>query len=202
VRSLTLDQLDPFTLGIFQQIGNNEANKSLEANVGAEKITDGAPKEARMSFITRKYANRDFAAKEEVDLLAAVRAGDYKTAFRGICAGQLTKEQAGFSPLHAAAAMGNATMVFLLAYNIENLNVLDRDWSPLAYAAFSESKDAAQALIDAGCVAKMGEGVHPYEIAVSKHNEELEMLLVPFWAGAPPTGGKTFTPPEPIPSKP
>jgi Arf-GAP/coiled-coil/ANK repeat/PH domain-containing protein len=201
VRSLTLDQLDPFTLAIFRQIGNTEANRSLEANVGTAKITDGATKEARMDFITRKYTSREFVDKEEVDLLGAVRKVDYKTVFKGICAGQLTREQPGFSPLHAAAAMGSATMVFLLAYNMENLNVLDREWSPLAYAAFSESKDAAQALIDAGCVVKPGEGVHPYEIAVSKHNEELEMLLVPFWTGAPPSGGKTFTPPEAIPPK-
>jgi hypothetical protein len=197
VRSLTLDQLDNATLKVFKVIGNIEANKALEAKVGTAKIADGVPKADREEFIRRKYAQREFALSEPVNLIQAVKQLDYVTVFRGVCAGQLTVDQPGYNALHAAASSGQATMCLLLALNMENLQQIDRGWSPLAYAAYYENKDAARALIDAGCLPKPGEAVHPYEIAISKHNEELEMLFVPFWSGAPPAPGKQFAPPEP-----
>jgi hypothetical protein len=49
-------------------------------------------------------------------------------------------------------------------------------------------------LIDAGWVRKTREGVDPSEIAVSNRNEELEMMLVPFWTRGPASGWKTCTP--------
>jgi hypothetical protein len=195
VRSLTLDQLDASTLKIFEVIGNARANAILEPNAGDAKIKEGAAMADRDAFIQRKYAHREFAINEQVDLLKAVKESDYVAVFKGICSGMLRAEQ-GYTSLHCAASRGDPVMCLLLAYNMINPDALHEGWSPLAYAAFYEHGEVAKVLIDMGCVPKKGDAIHPYEIALSKHNDELAMIFVPFWAGGT-TEPKTFTPPVP-----
>jgi hypothetical protein len=197
VRSLTLDQLDPATLALFQVIGNVNANSVLEEKVADAKISDQVTKEEREAFIKRKYAQREFVAPAEIDMVKAVQRSDYLAVFKGVCAGQLASEPKDYNSLHCAASQGDAVMALLLAYNQVQAATPDGAWSPLAYAAYYERMAVAKALVDIGWMPKQGEAIHPYEVAVSKNNNELAMIFVPFWNGedVPP---RTFTPPVPL----
>jgi hypothetical protein len=197
-RSLTLDRLPDAALRILEVVGNERANAVLEEAVGDAKIGDGATGKERDEFIRRKYMARDFVKVESINLIEAVRAGDYVAVFRAICQRALEVEQ-GYTSLHCAASLGDPVMALLLAYNAPGEVPLDRGWSPLSYAAFYGHKGVAKALISAGCVSNDPQQSHPYDIAVSKKDEEMALLCLPFWHGtASPVG--TFIPPVPLAS--
>jgi hypothetical protein len=195
-RSLTLDQLDPYTQRIFQVIGNGNANEVLEQNVGDAKINESADKLLREAFIKRKYVQREFVSRAEVDVFEAVRTGDYLAVFRAICFGIHTEDRSGYTALHCAASTNDATMALLVAQNMPSTDVLNDGWSPLTYAAFYGNKSVARALIDAGCVPTAPDQVHPYEVSLAKQNEELSLMFFPFWHGQVQPG-KVFQPPVP-----
>jgi hypothetical protein len=195
-RSLTLDRLPAAALRILEVIGNETANAILEACVESGKITESASREQRDAFIRRKYERREFVDQTPVEVLAAVRDGDYVAVFRAICQGALAAET-GYTSLHCAASLGDPVMSLLIGYNLPNGVVLDRGWSPLSYAAFYGHKVVAKSLIEAGCIATETEQVHPYEIAVAQKDEEMALIFLPFWHGQTTTG-KEFTPPVPV----
>jgi hypothetical protein len=197
VRSLTLDQLNPPTLKLFEVIGNRSANAVLEENVGSAKITETVTKSDREAFIVRKYTQKEFVVPREVDLIQAVQQGNYLTVLRGICAGQLERQPLDYNALHCAASKGDPAMCVLLAYNQLHEEAPPGAWSVLAYAAFYQHILAARALIDIGWTPRSGESPHPYEIAVTRQNEELEMIFVPFAQGSP-SREIAFTPPVPL----
>jgi ankyrin repeat protein len=87
-------------------------------------------------------------------------------------------------------------MALLVALNLPTTDILNEGWSPLTYAAFYGHKGVARALIDAGCVSAAPDQVHPYEVALSKQDEELSLMLFPFWRGQVQQG-REFVPPVP-----
>jgi hypothetical protein len=200
-RSLTLDQLDPYTQRIFDVIGNAHANEVLEAKIGDAKIKDDVSKSEREAFIKRKYVQKEFTSREEIDIFDAIQRTDYLAVFRAICYGRHTEERNGYTALHCAASSGDATMALLVAQNMPAIDTLNEGWSPLTYAAFYGHRTVARALVDAGCVSTAPDQVHPYEVALAAQNEEMSLMFFPFWHGQV-QAGRVFEPPVPYEQKP
>jgi ankyrin repeat protein len=87
-------------------------------------------------------------------------------------------------------------MTLLVAQNMPSTDVLNEGWSPLTYAAYYGHTSVARALVDAGCISTAPDQVHPYDVATSGQNEEMSVMLFPFWHGGAPSG-KEFEPPVP-----
>ncbi|EAX96541.1 ARF GAP-like zinc finger-containing protein [Trichomonas vaginalis G3] len=183
VRSLTLDHLDDTTLKVLIVIGNANANKILQPNVGPRQITDQATKDERERFIKDKYVNKSFLAPpRKIDYKEAIRMNDINTVFEAICYGLLRNEKTGYGAMHIAGSCASAEVSQLVVLNTPNIDVLDQGgWSGLSYAAYYDNAEAAEVFLAAGCNPNVNEDTHPYKIAILSGKRTIAALFLPYW---------------------
>lgn len=105
----------------------------------------------------------------------------------------------GYTWLHLAASVGNPLITLLIAYNIDNVNVLDEGgWSPLSYASFYGNSEVAEALLGNGSDPNLSKVAHPYFVAKSLQNQSLAAIFSPFWHGSMDIQPKKLKPPVEI----
>lgn len=213
VRSLTLDKIDPYSRRLIEIIGNEQANKVLEANLGELQMLDpSASKEQRELFVRLKYQECAMTIKRgetvDIDIFQAIRDRDVLKIYKALCIERnmmvcnsilyeaKIAERGKFTPLHYAAAIGDPLIVHLIALNTNDLSPLDDGgWSPLAYAAYYGQIDAAQVLLRDGSNPKVSPENHPYHIAISRGKQNLASMLLPFWDSDENVEPKEFKPP-------
>jgi hypothetical protein len=160
-------------------VGSERGNAVLEAEIGEAKIAEDADPDTRSRFITAKYRNRAFVMEAvELDVFEAVQNQDLMGCYVYVAAGKLAG-LAGckFTPIHAAAVVGNPLILHFLCLNTPRCDVLDeRGWSPLCYAAFYGQTEMANVLISYAAQLQK-EGVNPYDVACSKHDDRMMAIL-------------------------
>lgn len=178
VRSLQLDTIDPMLRAMIEAVGSERANQVLEAKVGDNKIDQGASTPARRRFIEMKYQEKLFVdASEEVDVWKAIENQDIMGVFKYIALGKQENLANGFTPLHAAACIGNPLILHLLCLNVTTVDVPDeKGWTPLCYAVYHELPQILDLLTSYGAKLRL-ENVNPYDIAKSKGNEHMMTKL-------------------------
>jgi hypothetical protein len=176
VRSLGLDEIDPFQRALIEAIGSEKANSVLEAMRETPGIDPSATDSQRAYFIQMKYKNRAFArTADEVDIFKAIQEQNLMEVYSVIAAGKL--QMTGFTPLHAAAVVGNPLIMHLICLNVPTVNVLDENgWSPLCYAVYFERRGMVNILISYGGD-EITEGINPFFVARSRGNEHMMAKL-------------------------
>ena len=189
VRSLTLDHLEDHIYKLLNEITNENANKILEKNP-QNKIKPDCTKEARESYIRKKYAELEFVDFSDgiPDIHKGIKSGDIIETYKAIC--YLRKNNVpvadgqGYTILHEAASYGNPLICLLIALNTESLNALDNNgWSALSYAAYYGNNEATEVLLSVGCLPEASTAGHPYEIARFMKNQQLATMLSPYFKG-------------------
>lgn len=91
----------------------------------------------------------------------------------------------GYTWLHLAASVGDPLVTLLIAYNIDDVNVLDEGgWSPLSYASFYGNAEVVEALLGSGSNPNLSKVAHPYFVAKSLQNQSLAAVFSPYWTGS------------------
>lgn len=114
-------------------------------------------------------------------------------------AGKVELQPRGYTWLHLAASVGNPLVTLLIAYNIDNVNILDDGgWSPLSYASFYGNADVVEALLGSGSDPNLSKVAHPFFVAKSLQNQSLAAIFSPYWNGSMNIEPKRLKPPVEI----
>ena len=176
IRSLTLDDIDKYTEKILQLLPGNPLNEFLERNLGNGQIPPEARFEIRESFIRKKYLDLAFCDREcERDIYQAIREHNLLELLIAIQQGKLESGlENTFTPMHAAACIGDPYCLVIMAQNCDQINVLDEGgWSPLSYATYHQNIVACETLLDLGANVFASHEAHPYLIARQIGSNEL-----------------------------
>jgi hypothetical protein len=196
VRSLQLDTVEPLHRALVEAIGSERANRVLEGDVGTAKIEEDADPDTRSRFINAKYRTKAFVGEvSDIDIFEAIQGQDLMLCYQYIAAGKLTR-LTGFTPLHAAAIVGNPLVLHLLCLNTPRADLLDEGgWSPLCYAAYYGQLENVNVLVSYSAQIQRA-GVNPYDIACAKHEEAIMTALhsCADWSTFDPAG--EYTPPR------
>lgn len=197
VRSLVLDTIDCYHLELHKRIGTEKLNKILEAKVGKSKIQRNAAYEARYEFITNKYVKKLYIDRSlpPADPMEAIQNQDLLLMIRAIYEDRLEKNyKHDFTPLHAAACVGNPLIVLLLA---QNTNFIfkndDKGWSPLSYATFYKHRAVVEVLLKLGSMPSDSPEANAYGIAKYVNDFGIIDILEKFANGA--TIADSYAPP-------
>lgn len=169
IRSLTLDDIDHYTEAIVDLLKGNLLNEYLEKNIGDHQIPPEAPFELRSSFIRKKYVELAFCDRDcEKDVYQALRDHNLVDLLIAILQKKLKSGVKNeFTPMHAAACLGDPYCIAVIAQNSDQIDVLDENgWSPLSYATYYQNVAACQALVDFGANISASRVAHPYLIAM------------------------------------
>jgi hypothetical protein len=172
VRSLTLDDVEPMHRALVEAIGTDRANQVLEATLPeGEKPSEEATAQERCRFQERKYRDREFVNRPpNPDILAAIQRQDLMAVYACVASGGVAR-MTGFTPVHAAAIVGNPLIMHFLCLNTNALAVCDdAGWSPLCYAAWHDQPKMIEVLLFYGADLDRG-GVNPYDIAKERTSE-------------------------------
>jgi hypothetical protein len=198
VRSLHLDRICAMQRALVEAVGAEKGNAVLELNLPAgRKIAPEATPEERVQFAAAKYRDLEFAEvpDDDLDIMEAIQDQDLMGVYCYIAGGRL-RGLNGFTPLHAAACVGNPIIMHLLCLNTPRPDVLDEGgWSPLAYAVFHDQDDIVEVLLMHGADLQR-EGVNPYDIAKSKGREGLIGKLLALSATSAYEPGAVHVPPH------
>jgi hypothetical protein len=181
VRSLNLDAVDPLQRALVEAIGTERGNSVLEAAISeGEKIHEDVTPELRRRYCEAKYKDRAWVADPgDIDIIAAIQNQDLMEVYRFIAAGRLA-QASGFTPVHAAACVGNPLVVHLILLNSTKIGTPDdAGWTPLCYAVYHEQDRMVDMLFEYGAELYR-DGVNPYDIAKSRNNQALMAKLVAF----------------------
>lgn len=184
IRSVTLDSLDDWILGIQVRLGNEIVNNVLEANVGTSKITSSSSRKDRDNFIRLKYKDKAFCAGTplNVDLNKAIASKNLVSVHECVVRNGVLASAGVFSSIHFAAAFGDQLILGLIALNSSDLNTLDEGrWSPLCYAAYFGHLNIVQLLLSLGDDPNSSIPNHPYDIALSQSHTSVSTILFPYW---------------------
>lgn len=219
VRSLTLDKLSIYNKKLLELIGNENANRFLEACLDSSlKINPNASKKDREEFIQLKYKKCVFVAQrgqhdEKVDIYNSIRKRELLSVYKDMCTMKYLQvnnellyqtliEKSGYknyTPLHLAASIGDPLICHLIALNMEDPSVLDDGgWSALSYAAYYGRSEAAEVLLKDGVDPKKTVENHPYYIARSKNRIDMATMFLPYWEDDEKVAPKRFLPPVTI----
>ena len=168
IRSLTLDDIDKYTEKVLGMLPDNPLNLFLESNIGTNQIPVDAEFEVRSDFIHKKYVDLAFCDKDcEKDIYQAIQEHSLVDLLIAIQQGKLENGlQDTFTPMHAAACLGDPYLIVIMAQNSDQLNVLDEGgWSPLSYATYYQHFVACDTLLDLGANIFASRDAHPYLIA-------------------------------------
>jgi hypothetical protein len=172
VRSLTLDEVERMHRALVEAIGTDRANQVLEAALpDGENVSEEATAEERCRFQERKYRDREFVTRPpHLDILGAIQRQDLIAVYACVAGGALA-QMSGFTPVHAAAIVGNPLIMHFLCLNTNALAVCDdAGWSPLCYAAWHEQPKMIEVLLLYGADLDRG-AVNPYDIAKERNSE-------------------------------
>ena len=183
VRSLELDDIPPVQRALINEIGSIKANSILEAEVKDKKIDMNANSQQKRTFIQQKYQNLQFVnreSNESHDIFEAIKSQDLLEVYRCLI---LTKGSVPkineFTPFHAAVCIGNPLIIQLIALHLpQTIDSLDENgWAPISYAAYYQSKQLVNFLMDLGADPNSSTDGHPWRIAKSLQNRDIELLL-------------------------
>ena len=179
---------------LVEAIGTERANLILEANIGSDKINPSSPTPCRRGFIQKKYQARLFVKDDEVDVFQAIRDQDLMKVYQYIASGKLNNLPHAFTPLHAAACLGNPLIMHLLCLNTNEIDITDEGgWTPLCYAVYHELPQILDILTSYAATLRV-ERVNPYDIAKSKGNEHMMTKLASVMDTSTYSDGTNYTP--------
>jgi hypothetical protein len=167
-------------LRLIDAIGSDAANTILEANAGSAKINSGASMTERQLFIERKYIQREFVDQSDAfSIFAAIKNADLMQVYHSFAVSPESAFQPDtFNALHAAAIVGDMTIVAFLILNAPNPDALDdRGWSPLSYGAAYQHADVVAVLLEFGANPNAAPRAHPLRLTQAVKNEAIAAML-------------------------
>lgn len=179
VRSIALDNIDEFTIQLFQALGNKKVN-SLLAPPGSPVIIHNCSLEARKKYLTEKYIEMKFLRTSRLNPPLEALSSDLLKLLGCILSGEAQSfNMDSLNIIHIGAIMGDPLVVSLLALNYpEKINELDENgWTPLLYATYYGHFDVVRCLIIYNADATLG-SINAYEIASYKQHVEIMEMLV------------------------
>ncbi|XP_053310429.1 arf-GAP with SH3 domain, ANK repeat and PH domain-containing protein 3-like [Spea bombifrons] len=197
VQSLTLDLLSTSELLLAVTIGNTKLNEVLEASLPNPnpKPTPTSDMFSRKDYITAKYVERSFVARERNSVLHGVRDAiqrqDLMALLHSMANGADLSKPVPFhdnqdfceTPLHLAVRLCERTSLPLVDFIIQNGGILDRSTTDghtaLHYAVRYNKPDCVRLLLraKASVTAVNGDGLTPLMLAHSLKHAECEALL-------------------------
>lgn len=182
VKNLTLDTLDRYQRLTMEAVGSSRANRVLEFNLDkSKKINPNSSQQERIQFIQDKYCNHKFINSDPIDIIKAVQNEDIDQTLEWTISGGMDSayNERLFTPLHAAAIVGNPILFQILMYGTDKgCDVLDdAGMTAMNYAAAHGNVEIVDILLRSGAKVCVNEKYDALSIAtVRGHTEIVDML--------------------------
>ncbi|OHT11273.1 ARF GAP-like zinc finger-containing protein [Tritrichomonas foetus] len=179
VRSTILDKLHPLIQDMLILMTNNAANSLLLTKKADMEVDPRMDDQLRNIYIARKYQRMDWKTdKETPNPFEAILNLDYFALFHAMNFDKNEQLYESLTPLHAAAAGGNAMITTIAACCSQSIDPLDDNgWTPLSYAVYYDNLDVARFLVDFGAQPSAA-NMDLFTLAVAVGNEDMMTLIL------------------------